>query len=59
MIRFNQFGGSQATYKWELKGGSSNGTTFDKYLNVYPIPSSEILSNKNLTQIDGYNEVQN
>ena len=56
---FNQFGGSQATYKWELKGGSSNGTTFDKYLNVYPIPSSEILSNKNLTQIDGYNEVQN
>ena len=59
LIRFNQFGGSQATYKWELKGGSSNGTTFDKYLNVYPIPSSEILSNKNLTQIDGYNEVQN
>lgn len=59
LIRFNQFGGSQATYKWELKGGSANGTTFDKYLNVYPIPSSEILSNKNLTQIDGYNEVAN
>ena len=59
LIRFNQFGGSQATYKWELKGGSTNGTTFAKTNNVYPIPSSEILSNKNLTQIDGYNEVQN
>ena len=59
LIRFNQFGGTQATYKWELKGGSTNGTTFAKTNNVYPIPSSEILSNKNLTQIDGYNEVQN
>lgn len=59
LIRFNQFGGTQATYKWELKGGSTNGTTFTKTYNLYPIPSSEIRSNKNLTQIDGYNEVQN
>lgn len=59
LIRFNQFGGSQATYNWELKGGSPNGTTFAKTYNVYPLPSSEVLSNKNLTQIDGYNEVQN
>lgn len=59
LIRFNQFGGTQATYKWELKGGSTNGTTFAKTNNVYPIPSSEISSNKNLTQIDGYNEVKN
>ena len=59
LIRFNQFGGSQATYNWELKGGSANGTTFAKTYNVYPLPSSEVLSNKNLTQIDGYNEVKN
>ena len=59
LIRFNQFGGSQATYNWELKGGSANGTTFAKAYNLYPLPSSEILSNKNLTQIDGYNEVKN
>lgn len=59
LIRFNQFGGTQATYKWELKGGNTNGTTFAKTYNLYPIPSSEIRSNKNLTQIDGYNEVQN
>ena len=59
LIRFNQFGGTQATYKWELKGGSTKGTTFAKTNNLYPIPSSEIRSNKNLTQIDGYNEVKN
>ncbi len=59
LIRFNQFGGTQATYKWELKGGSTKGTTFAKTNNLYPIPSSEILSNKNLTQIDGYHEVKN
>lgn len=59
LIRFNQFGGSQATYNWELKGGSTNGTTFAKTYNVYPLPSSDVRSNKNLTQIDGYNEVQN
>lgn len=59
LIRFNQFGGSQATYNWELKGGSANGTRFAKTFNVYPLPSSEVLSNKNLTQIDGYSEVQN
>ncbi len=56
LIRFNQYGGNKATYKWELKGGSDNGVNFDKTKNVYPLPSSEILANKNLTQIDGYNE---
>ena len=56
LIRFNQYGGTDASYKWELKGGSANGTTFDKTKNVYPLPSSETLANKNLTQIDGYSE---
>ena len=59
LIRYNQFGGTQATYNWELKGNNANGTTFEKYKNLYPIPSSEILANKNLTQIDGYNETAN
>lgn len=59
LIRYNQFGGAQATYNWEYKAGSKNGTTFDKKFNVYPLPSSELLSNDNLIQIDGYNEVQN
>ena len=59
LIRYNQFGGAQATYNWEYKGGNKKGTTFDKKFNVYPLPSSELLSNDNLTQIDGYSEVQN
>ena len=59
LIRYNQFGGAQATYNWEYKAGNKNGTTFDKKFNVYPLPSSELLSNDNLIQIDGYNEVQN
>ena len=59
LIRYNQFGGAQATYNWEYKGGNVKGTTFDKKFNVYPLPSSELLSNDNLTQIDGYSEVQN
>lgn len=59
LIRFDQFGGSQATYNWEYKGGNKKGTTFDKKYNVYPLPSDEMLLNPNLTQIDGYYEVKN
>jgi len=57
LIRFNQFGGTQATYNWAYKGGSANGVTFDKTRNVFPIPSSEIQANSSLVQIDGYNEL--
>ena len=56
LIRFNQFGGTQATYNWDYKGGYENGGQFDKTRNVFPLPSSEILANSNLTQIDGYGE---
>lgn len=59
LIRYNQFGGTQATYKWSYKGGNANGVTFDKTRNVYPIPSTEVLANKNIVQIDGYNETDN
>ena len=55
LIRFNQYGGSQATYIWEYKGGYPNGGTIEKYRNLYPIPTSEIQANSNLIQIDGYN----
>lgn len=59
LIRFNQFGGTQATYNWSYKGGNINGVTFDKTRNVYPIPTSEILANRNFVQIDGYSETEN
>ena len=54
LIRFHQFGGQQATYKWEFKGGVDKGINFDSYRNVFPIPTSEIEANSNLTQIYGY-----
>jgi hypothetical protein len=58
LIRNNQFGGIQATYLWDYKGGFLNGGQFDKTRNVYPLPSSEILANSNLIQIDGYYEAE-
>lgn len=57
LIRFNQFGGSNS-YNWDYKGGFANGGTFDKYRNLYPLPSSEVMANENLTQIDGYPETE-
>ena len=60
LIRNNKFGGLNVTYGWEGKGGSENytGAPFEKYLNVYPIPSTEIMANSNLVQIDGYTEIE-
>lgn len=59
LIRFNQFGGTQATYNWSYKGGNINGVTFDKTRNLFPLPTSEIQANSSLIQIDGYNETEN
>ena len=56
LIRYNQYGGMQASYNWDYKGGFENGGQFEKTRNVYPLPSSEILANSNLIQIDGYGE---
>lgn len=59
LIRFNQFGGVDVQYGWQGKGGNQEytGAPFEKFRNVYPIPSAEIMANSNLTQIDGYNEI--
>ena len=59
LIRFNQYGGTQATYNWSYKGGNINGVTFEKFRNLFPIHSDEILANRTLIQIDGYNALQN
>lgn len=61
LIRYNRFGGIDVAYGWEGKGGNETytGAAFEKYLNVYPIPSTEVMANTNLTQIDGYNEIEN
>ena len=56
LIRYNRFGGVNVAYGWEGKGGNTGyeGAAFDKHLNMFPIPSVEILANTNLTQIEGF-----
>lgn len=60
LIRNNKFGGLNVSYGWEGKGGNESytGAPFDKYLNVYPIPSTEMMANTNLIQNDGYTEIE-
>ena len=60
LIRYNFFGGVDVTYGWQGKGGNEGdtGAPFEKYKNVYPIPSTEVMANSNLTQIDGYTEIE-
>lgn len=53
LIRFGKFGG-QSFYKWEWMGGTQYGTPFDKHLNIYPIPNSDLNANGNLKQNTGY-----
>lgn len=54
LIRFGQFGGNSATYTWEWKGGNQVGQNFDEHFNLFPLPSDELLANKNLKQNEGY-----
>ena len=60
LIRFNAYGG-QDNYNWSYKNGVADGTNkikFDKTRNLFPLPSSEIMANSNLTQIDGYPDIE-
>ena len=60
LIRYNLYGG-QDSYNWSYKNGIADGTSkikFDKTCNLFPLPSSEIMANSNLTQIDGYSEIE-
>lgn len=52
LIRFGEFTGSK--YIWSWKGGVQNGTSTDSHLRLYPIPSSDLTANPNLTQNPGY-----
>lgn len=53
LIRFGKFGG-QSKYKWQWMGGTFYGTQFDKHLNIYPIPNSDLNANGNLKQNPDY-----
>ena len=52
LIRFNMFTGSN--YIWEWKGGIRNGRSMSAHYNLYPIPSSDLMANPNLSQNPNY-----
>ncbi|HKJ32558.1 MAG TPA: RagB/SusD family nutrient uptake outer membrane protein [Balneolales bacterium] len=52
LIRFGEYTGSN--YLWSWKGNVQQGRATDSHYNLYPIPTSDITSNPNLTQNPGY-----
>ncbi len=42
------------TYVWPWKGGVASGTAVDAKYNIFPVPSTNRISNPNLTQNAGY-----
>jgi len=52
LIRFGKFTSGDKTWAW--KGGVKNGTSVSSNLRLYPIPSSELNANPNITQNPGY-----
>lgn len=53
LIRFNKFGGNN-NYNWAWKNGVASGANFSKDMNLFPLPNTEIKTNKNLKQNPGY-----
>lgn len=51
LIRFGQFS-DQGVWPW--KGNVQNGTTTEAFRDLFPIPSTDITANPNLTQNTGY-----
>ncbi len=52
LVRFGKF--SDTDYLWPWKGGVPEGASTPSYLDVYPIPSTDIGANPNLVQNPGY-----
>jgi starch-binding outer membrane protein, SusD/RagB family len=52
LIRYDKF--TEASYLWPWKGGVRNGTGVASFRKTYPIPDSEIASNPNIKQNQGY-----
>ncbi len=52
LVRYDYF--TTSKYLWQFKGGVKNGTAIESYRNIYPIPSTDLSVNVNLTQNEGY-----
>lgn len=55
LIRFGFYGGN-TSYSWTFKGSADvyAGTSFPAYRNIFAIPTTDIVANKNLVQNQGY-----
>ena len=52
LIRFGKF--TSGDYVWPFKGGDVSGIGTSSHLDLYPIPTSDLILNPNLTQNPGY-----
>lgn len=52
LIRFGKF--TDASYVWPWKGNVKDGKGVADYLNLFPIPATDIVANPNLKQNTGY-----
>ena len=52
LIRYGYY--TSGDYVWAWKGDTQEGTSTSEHLKLYPIPSSDINANPNLTQNPGY-----
>jgi hypothetical protein len=52
LVRYGRFTGG--SYLWAWKGGALAGTSTPAHLDLYPIPSNELIANPNLHQTPGY-----
>lgn len=52
LVRFGKL--TTADYVWQWKGNTHDGKAVDNKYNLFPIPSTDINSNTNLTQNSGY-----
>ena len=52
LIRYNYF--TTESYLWPFKGGQPSGTSVSDFRNIFPIPTSVLITNPNLNQNPGY-----
>lgn len=52
LIRFGLF--TSSNYLWVEKGGTPSGVGVDSHFSLYPIPTTDLSVNSNLTQNEGY-----
>lgn len=53
LIRYNRF---TTNGVWVFKGGVQAGRTTEAFRNLYPLPASELVANRNLQQNEGYGD---